>query len=185
MCASGWGQGENHHTQMAYLRTCISEEIRTAIDFDNIRTVNNALFQIKDYEKFRDAAHFTTNWVVAILPASGSESISNNSDNHPVIQGMWQILHYPWRSINNMSAQHNPGEVCPHQGSGTDNRDFNLGTSLQLKSEDIQHIEDLGQLQTNKNPPLRYGSWTQGLPHLWQEGAYGCSLHHPQRKVPV
>ena len=51
MCASGWGQGDNHCTLMAYLRTCISEEIRTAIDFDNLRTVNNALFQIKDYMK--------------------------------------------------------------------------------------------------------------------------------------
>ena len=34
-----------------YLRTCISEEIRTAIDLDNLRTVNNTLFQIKDYMK--------------------------------------------------------------------------------------------------------------------------------------
>ena len=51
MCASGWGQGDNHQTQMAYLRTCISKEIRTAINFDNLRTVNNALFQIKDYMK--------------------------------------------------------------------------------------------------------------------------------------
>ena len=34
MCASGWGQGENHRTQMAYLRTCISKEILTAIDID-------------------------------------------------------------------------------------------------------------------------------------------------------
>ena len=45
MCAIGWGQGENHCTQMAYLRTCISEEIHTAINFDNLRTVNNALFK--------------------------------------------------------------------------------------------------------------------------------------------
>merc|ERR1711895_431382 len=51
MCASGWGQGENHQTQMAYLRTCISEEIHTAIDFDTLRTVNNALFQIREYMK--------------------------------------------------------------------------------------------------------------------------------------
>ena len=51
MVASGWGQGDNHCTQMAYLRTCISEEIHTAIDFNNLRTVNNALFQIKEYMK--------------------------------------------------------------------------------------------------------------------------------------
>ena len=51
MCASGWGQGENHKTQMAYLRMCISEEIRTAIDFDNLRTVDRALFAIKEYMK--------------------------------------------------------------------------------------------------------------------------------------
>ncbi len=51
MVASGWGQGDNHRTQMAYLRTCISEEIHKAIDFDNLRTVNNALFQIKEYMK--------------------------------------------------------------------------------------------------------------------------------------
>ena len=51
MVASGWGHRENYHTQMAYLRTWISEEILTAIDLDNLRTVNNALFQIKDYMK--------------------------------------------------------------------------------------------------------------------------------------
>ena len=32
MVASDWGHGENHRTKLAYLRTCISEEIRTAID---------------------------------------------------------------------------------------------------------------------------------------------------------
>ena len=36
---------------MAYLRTCISEEIRTAINFDNLRTVDQALFCIKGYMK--------------------------------------------------------------------------------------------------------------------------------------
>ena len=51
MCASGWGQGDNHRTQMAYLMTCISEEIRKAINFDNLRTVDRALFCIKEYMK--------------------------------------------------------------------------------------------------------------------------------------
>merc|ERR1711867_383474 len=51
MVASGWGHGDNHHTQLAYLRTCKAEEIPTAIDFDNLRTVNNTLFQTKDYMK--------------------------------------------------------------------------------------------------------------------------------------
>ena len=49
MHASGWGQGENHKTQMAYLRMCLSEEIRTAIDFDNLRTVDRAIFDIRAY----------------------------------------------------------------------------------------------------------------------------------------
>ena len=47
--ASGWGQGDNHRTQLAYLRTCVSDEIRTAINFDSVRTVQNALHQIKEY----------------------------------------------------------------------------------------------------------------------------------------
>ena len=34
--ASGWGQGDNHRTQLAYLHTCISDEIRTAINFKNM-----------------------------------------------------------------------------------------------------------------------------------------------------
>ena len=34
MHASGWGQGENHKTQLAYLHMCVSNEIRTAINFD-------------------------------------------------------------------------------------------------------------------------------------------------------
>ena len=41
--ASGWGQGENHRTQLAYLRMCLSEEIRTAVDYDNLETVDRAL----------------------------------------------------------------------------------------------------------------------------------------------
>ena len=47
--ASGWGQGDNHKTQLAYLRMCLSEEIRTAIDFDNLETVDKALHDIKTY----------------------------------------------------------------------------------------------------------------------------------------
>ena len=42
--ASGWGQGDNHRTQLAYLRMCLSEEIRTAVDYDNLETVDKALF---------------------------------------------------------------------------------------------------------------------------------------------
>ena len=49
--ASGWGHGDNHRTQLAYLRACVSDEICTAIDFDNLRTVQNALHLIKEYMK--------------------------------------------------------------------------------------------------------------------------------------
>ena len=49
--ASGWGHGDNHRTQLAYLRTCVSDEIRTATDLDNLRTVQNALHLIKEYMK--------------------------------------------------------------------------------------------------------------------------------------
>ena len=49
MVASGWGHGDNHRTQLAYLRTCVSDEICTAIDFDNLRTVQNTLHLIKEY----------------------------------------------------------------------------------------------------------------------------------------
>ena len=47
--ASGWEQGDNHKTQLAYLCTCVSDEIRTAINFDSVRTVQNALHHIKEY----------------------------------------------------------------------------------------------------------------------------------------
>ena len=47
--ASGWGHGDNHRTQLAYLRMCVSDEICMAIDFDNLRTVQNALHHIKEY----------------------------------------------------------------------------------------------------------------------------------------
>ena len=53
MVASGWGHGDNHRTQLVYLKTYISEEIHTVIDLDNLRTVNNAIFLIKDYMKDR------------------------------------------------------------------------------------------------------------------------------------
>merc|ERR1711954_584928 len=36
-------------TQLAYLRMVLSEEIRTAIDFDSLETVNRALYDIKAY----------------------------------------------------------------------------------------------------------------------------------------
>ena len=49
MVASGWGHGDNHRTQLAYLHTCVSDEIHTAIDFDNLRTEKNALHLIKKY----------------------------------------------------------------------------------------------------------------------------------------
>lgn len=47
--ASGWGQNDSHRTQLAYLCTVVSDEIRTALNFDSIRTVQNALHQIKEY----------------------------------------------------------------------------------------------------------------------------------------
>ena len=47
--AIGWGQGDNHRTQMAYLRMCLSEEIRTAVDYDNLETVDKALYDIRAY----------------------------------------------------------------------------------------------------------------------------------------
>ena len=46
---SGWGQGDNHRFQLVYLQTVVSNEIRTAINFDSVRTVQNALHQIKEY----------------------------------------------------------------------------------------------------------------------------------------
>ena len=51
MIASGWGHGDNHRTQLAYLQSCVSDEIHTVIDFDNLRTVQNTLHQIKEYMK--------------------------------------------------------------------------------------------------------------------------------------
>merc|ERR1711873_349945 len=40
---------DNYRTQLAYLRMCLSEEIRTAVDFDNLDTVDKALYDIKAY----------------------------------------------------------------------------------------------------------------------------------------
>ena len=46
--ASGWGQDSNK-TQLAYLRMCVSEEIRSAVSFDHMKTVQEALYDIKKY----------------------------------------------------------------------------------------------------------------------------------------
>merc|ERR1712240_512921 len=44
------GQGDNHRTQMAYLHMCLSEEIRRmAVDYDNLETVDKALYDIRAY----------------------------------------------------------------------------------------------------------------------------------------
>ena len=47
--ASGWGHGDNHRTQLAYLRMCVSDEIHMEIHFDNFRMVQNVLHLIKEY----------------------------------------------------------------------------------------------------------------------------------------
>ena len=47
--ASGWGQGDNHKTQLAYLCTVVSDKIRTTINFDGIRTVANTIHEIRKY----------------------------------------------------------------------------------------------------------------------------------------
>ena len=46
MEASGWGQEGNHKTQLAYLCTVVSDEIRTAINFDSMTTVARAIHEI-------------------------------------------------------------------------------------------------------------------------------------------
>ena len=47
--ASGWGQGENHKTQLAYLRIVVSDEFLMAINFDGMNTVARAIYEIKRY----------------------------------------------------------------------------------------------------------------------------------------
>ena len=49
MEASGWGQEGNHKTQLAYLHTVVSDEMRTAINFDSMTTVARAIHEIKTY----------------------------------------------------------------------------------------------------------------------------------------
>ena len=46
--ASGWSQ-DDHHIQMAYMRPCLSEDIRTAIEFDELNSVNQAITRIQEY----------------------------------------------------------------------------------------------------------------------------------------
>ena len=46
--ASSWSSGP-HHVQKAYLKNIISEEIQVAIDFRNIRTVDEILRITRDY----------------------------------------------------------------------------------------------------------------------------------------
>ena len=46
--ASGWGQDTNK-TQLAYLRMVISEEIRSAVEFDHLDTVHEAIHAMKKY----------------------------------------------------------------------------------------------------------------------------------------
>ena len=51
MLASGWGQGGNKRTQLTYLLTMVSDKVRTVNKFDNVRIVNQTLYQIKQYLK--------------------------------------------------------------------------------------------------------------------------------------
>ena len=84
MCASGWGQGDNHWTQMAYLRTCISKEIHTAINFDNLRTVDRVLFQIKDYMK--DSVMPLTLQRIELLQYSPPQGQSQSATTQTIIK---------------------------------------------------------------------------------------------------
>ena len=46
--ASGWGQDTNK-TQLAYLRMVVSDKIRSAIQFDHLKTVHEAIHAMKQY----------------------------------------------------------------------------------------------------------------------------------------
>ena len=49
MLASGWGQEGNERTKLAYHRTVVSDEIRTAVNFDSITTEARAIHDIRTY----------------------------------------------------------------------------------------------------------------------------------------
>ena len=49
MQASGWGQEGNERTKLAYLCTVVSDEIRTAVNFDSLTTEARAIHEIRTY----------------------------------------------------------------------------------------------------------------------------------------
>ena len=49
MQASGWGQEGNERTKLAYLRTVVSDQIRTAINYNSVTTEAKAIHEIKTY----------------------------------------------------------------------------------------------------------------------------------------
>ena len=49
MMASGWGTDGNDRTKLAYLRTVVSDEIRTAVNFDSLTTEARAIHEIRTY----------------------------------------------------------------------------------------------------------------------------------------
>ena len=77
--ASGWGQGDNHKTQLAYLRTVVSDEIRTAINFDGLNTV--AIHEIRKCLNMA-VMPVTLQWLEMLrykFPAGQSQTLTTQS----------------------------------------------------------------------------------------------------------
>ena len=49
MMVSGWGTDGNDRTKLAYLCTVVSDEIRTAVNFDSLTTEARAIHEIRTY----------------------------------------------------------------------------------------------------------------------------------------
>merc|ERR1712163_101734 len=49
MMVSRWGTDGNDRTKLAYLRTVVSDEIRTAVNFDSLTTEARAIHEIRTY----------------------------------------------------------------------------------------------------------------------------------------
>ena len=184
--ASGWGQGENHKTQMAYLRMCLSEEIRTAVDFDDIRTMDKAIFDIRAY--MTSSVMPLTLQRLDLFRYSPPQGQSQSATTQTVVELFRNCEGFSITPeevliiclLNTIQEM----RVLVKVQEAIDAKD-NLGKCPEPHCQDRQHFPYIRGIQAGKNQSLRCNSRNQSMLRLWLQGIYGRCLHCAQDTVKM
>ena len=114
--ASAWGTA-GHKTQLAYLRTCISEEIRTAVQLDYLKTVPEALYNIKTYLDMA-VMPLTLRQLEGVRYYPPPVPDSNDPNHYANVPGGRLLAHDSRAAMQGHTAQHCSNHRNDGQGKG-------------------------------------------------------------------